>query len=361
MVYAEKKTPEKLLSTPILHQSALWSRIKTQLGWGAEAFDFSAEGEEGDLLLMIHQVSTDKTVAYAPYGPELLPDDDSRGNFLEELSETLKEQLPDDCICIRWDLPWKSPYAEDASWFDEKGQWQGPPSSQLQELRMNAGTLRKNLLKAPSDILPTDTLFLDLSEEAAEILKSMKSKTRYNILLAARKGIHVREGTEKDLGIWMELYRETASRNGIVSHEEFFFEPLFEAGSGKQGRGDTVKLLIAERDGIAYAAMFLALGSGRATYLYGASSSKDTSLMAPYALQWAAIQEARAFGCKDYDFFGVAPSHAPSHPLSGLSRFKTGFGGALFHRQGCWDYPLDKEIYPSFARSQLIEGGFHLR
>jgi hypothetical protein len=32
----------------------------------------------------------------------------------------------------------------------------------------------------------------------------------------------------------------------------------------------------------------------------------------------------------------------PAHPLYGLYRFKTGFGGTLFHRMGCWDYWLKK-------------------
>jgi lipid II:glycine glycyltransferase (peptidoglycan interpeptide bridge formation enzyme) len=63
--------------------------------------------------------------------------------------------------------------------------------------------------------------------------------------------------------------------------------------------------------------------------------------MASYALPWAAIRLVRATGAAEYDLFGCAPGPDPEHPLHGLWRFKTGFGGTIVHRQGCRDYPLD--------------------
>lgn len=50
-----------------------------------------------------------------------------------------------------------------------------------------------------------------------------------------------------------------------------------------------IKLMIAYYDNIPLAAMFLVLSAHRATYLYGASSSKMRNLMSTYALQWKAI------------------------------------------------------------------------
>ena len=60
------------------------------------------------------------------------------------------------------------------------------------------------------------------------------------------------------------------------------------------------------------AAMFLVLSSHRATYLYGASSSSMRNVMPTYALQWKAIQEAKAGKCYEYDMFGIAPNPNPS-------------------------------------------------
>lgn len=58
--------------------------------------------------------------------------------------------------------------------------------------------------------------------------------------------------------------------------------------------------------------------------------------MPTYALQWCAMQTARRAGCSEYDLFGVAPNADPSHPMHGLYRFKTGFGGQMYHQMGCW-------------------------
>jgi lipid II:glycine glycyltransferase (peptidoglycan interpeptide bridge formation enzyme) len=70
--------------------------------------------------------------------------------------------------------------------------------------------------------------------------------------------------------------------------------------------------------------------------------------MAPYALQWQAMKDAKTAGCQHYDMFGIPPlppEELPDHPMAGLYRFKTGFlgdegeGGRIVHRPGCWDYP----------------------
>jgi lipid II:glycine glycyltransferase (peptidoglycan interpeptide bridge formation enzyme) len=61
--------------------------------------------------------------------------------------------------------------------------------------------------------------------------------------------------------------------------------------------------------------------------------------MAPYALQVRAMLDAMEEGCKEYDLFGIPPKEDPLHPMAGLYRFKTGFGGRIIHRPGSWDYP----------------------
>ncbi|MNV56703.1 FemAB family protein [compost metagenome] len=82
--------------------------------------------------------------------------------------------------------------------------------------------------------------------------------------------------------------------------------------------------------------------------------------MATYALQWEAMKIAKNKGCIEYDMFGVAPNPDPSHPLHGLYKFKTGFGGELYHRMGCWDYPLDTEQYHRFIATEMQSQGYHL-
>ncbi|HPG97161.1 MAG TPA: peptidoglycan bridge formation glycyltransferase FemA/FemB family protein, partial [Rectinema sp.] len=166
----------------------------------------------------------------------------------------------------------------------------------------------------------------------------------------------VRHGKASDLDIWMKLYEQTARRNAIVYHDRRFFEALLV----QRCHDATVHLLIAEKQSIPLAAMFLSISADRATYLYGASSDEGRSLMAPYALQWTAIKESKQHGCHSYDLFGVAPGPNPEHPLYGLYRFKAGFGGEMIHRQGSWDYAYDSRSYEYYIAQESTAKGFHL-
>jgi lipid II:glycine glycyltransferase (peptidoglycan interpeptide bridge formation enzyme) len=105
--------------------------------------------------------------------------------------------------------------------------------------------------------------------------------------------------------------------------------------------------------------MFLVLSKKRGTYMYGASSGIKRNLMATYAVQWEGIRLAQQAGCEEYDMFGTAPNPTSSHPMYGLYRFKSGFGGEMYHRMGCWDYPLDQEQYRAFRAQEINFQGYH--
>ena len=222
---------------------------------------------------------------------------------------------------------------------------------------MNFDTRRNNLLKAPTNNLPTNTVFLNLEDEKDQLLRRMKSKTRYNIRLSRRRGVRVANVDASRLDAWYRLYRETARRNHIVLHERRYFETLLAVQEARPDDRTSVHLLMAEADGTPLAGMFLAVSEDQAAYLYGASSSRQRNKMATYALQWRAICRAKDHGCRYYDMFGVSPSPSPSHPMYGLYRFKTGFGGFLYHRQGCWDYPLQEDLYRLYQAHALNEEG----
>lgn len=67
--------------------------------------------------------------------------------------------------------------------------------------------------------------------------------------------------------------------------------------------------------------------------------------MFSYALQWGAVRLAREAGCTSYDLYGIPPEDDPAHPMHGLYRFKTGFGGTVLHRLGCHDVVLKPLLY----------------
>ena len=365
-VEIKPKPARRLFPTPYLQQTAYWSKLKEKHGRRTAAFDIMinpasrAESPDGDMGIVLRRIAPGTTMAYVPSGPELLPDTEMRGLWLEEISERLRPHLPEDCLFIRYDLPWRSPWADEPDRYTENARWKGPPKMRIQEMRMNYDTEYWNLRKAPTDLLPPDTVLVDLCVEPDGILSRMKPKTRYNIGLSARKGVRVRDAGVNGLQAWYALYAGTAERHGMHLDDMSYFRAALEVSDADCDSPARVHLLLAETAGRPLAGIMLAISGTRATYLYGASSSAalDRGFMASYALQWEAIRRARESGCLEYDMFGVAPSPDPDHPMYGLYRFKTGFGGRIQHRQGCWDYPFDEARYDMYRASEMAGAQF---
>jgi lipid II:glycine glycyltransferase (peptidoglycan interpeptide bridge formation enzyme) len=66
------------------------------------------------------------------------------------------------------------------------------------------------------------------------------------------------------------------------------------------------------------------------------------------------MRDAKEAGCETYDLFGIPPSDDPGHPMAGLYRFKTGFGGKIIHRCGSWDYAYQPLRYALFSAAEKI-------
>ena len=364
----ESKDIEEIQSSNIVQQTSFWARLKDRQGIRPHAFRYKVPGPMidpretdslkilDDLLVLVRYLDHSRCYAYVPYGPKDEPAFENYGPFLEELSELLRSFLPRNCILIRYDLPWENQWAADRSFYDEKGEWVGPPTCRNQEFRVNFNTRYWNLVKSRSDNLPTNTIFLNLNRDPEALLRGMKPKTRYNVRLSNRKGVRVAGYGMEMLDTWYGLYRETALRNRITLHPKEFFYSVLES---QDHRNVDTRLLMADHRGEYLAAMFLVISRKRATYLYGASSSRKRHLMATYALQWEAIRKAREAGCEEYDMFGVAPNRNTHHPLQGLHRFKSGFGGSHFHRMGCWDYPIDESSYKIFRAREIQNPSYH--
>lgn len=376
-VYSKNK--QAIQTGPVLQQTAYWADLKEKHGFSSLAFDLQIDTDQihqfdlpptasknnqkqliDDLLIIIRPLGKEACMAYIPYGPMFDPGENLHGLCLEELSESIRAQLPDHCIMIRYDLAWENPWSYEQSRYTEYNEWMGPPQDSIQEMRMNFNTHDAKLRKASTDVLPTNTVFINLNQSEQELINQMKPKTRYNVKLAMRKGVRVWEAGQKELDQWFTIYQETTQRNNIIHDDIAYFESLLERKKDHLNRPLDIKLLIAGTDHEPLAAMFLSISKQRATYLYGASTGKKRNLMATYALQWEAMKLGKAAGCVEYDLFGVAPTPIPSHPMYGLYKFKTGFGGQLVHRQGCWDYPLNDELYEQYCAIERNSQGYHL-
>ncbi|GAC1357036.1 MAG: peptidoglycan bridge formation glycyltransferase FemA/FemB family protein [Herpetosiphon sp.] len=210
-----------------------------------------------------------------------------------------------------------------------------------------AGALLRDWRRAPVDLLPRETLYLNLQPPTDAILAAMHSKGRYNIRLAFRHGVTVRTGSHADLPLLYVLLRETAER------DDFFLEPYDYISDliTHLSPGGAIRLLVASRGATPLAAMLLLIYGRRATYLYGATSNEGRSHMAGYALQWAAIEQARLAGCTDYDFYGYEPNGAPNHLYAGFSRFKRQFGGEPQQFRGAHDHYWNDRLADAVIRA----------
>ena len=153
--------------------------------------------------------------------------------------------------------------------------------------------------------------------------------------------------------MFYDLLKETARRDGIAIHGREYYQTLFE-DNWYDGKTPDIRLYLAEHGGDVLAGIVTLFRGREAVYLYGASSEKKRNLMAPYALQLKAMEDAKASGCEEYDLFGIPPDDDPSHPMAGLYRFKTGFGGRIVHRPGSWDYPSRPLVYRLFSAAEIL-------
>lgn len=343
------KKVKALLPTDILFQTPYWGQVKSRLGMEPLAFDIRSPKPLGDVLVLLQPHGPDNLAAYVPQGPEFTPDQESYGPFLEELTQAMLEHLDPKVFFIRYDLPWQSRYA----WEIKEQKRQSFPKARLREMRMNMGTRSWNLRKASMDMTVASSLVVDIGRPEKAILGDMKSKTRYNIGLAGRKGVRVFQAEPDRLPAFYELYRQTAVRNGFAICDYKHFLALFNTHLNNPGNSELL-FLMATHNRELLAGAIVAVSGKSALYLYGASSNNKKNFMAPYALHWEAVRRARSLGCVIYDMGAVSPSPDPEHPFYGLYRFKTGFGGKIEIRSGSWDYPLDEQKYNAFINSDNL-------
>lgn len=291
-----------------LLQSRLWGAFKRQFGWEPHSFRIDGALESYTLLALARGTPLGRLL-YVPYG---VPPATPLALLTRELSSTAA------AATVRFDLSWSV------------------------EAEVTGAR------KAVADVQPATTVVVDLRAGDDALLAAMKSKTRYNVRLAERRGVSIRVHTaraslEGPLQAWSRLYQETARRHGITAHSAVYFRALFQLAAAatdvSTSSAARIFLIEARGGGELLAGIVVSVCGGQARYLYGASSETDRRSMPNYALQWAAMRLGKENGCGTYDMFGIPPTADPAHPWYGLYRLKTGFGGDIVHRAGCWDVP----------------------
>jgi peptidoglycan pentaglycine glycine transferase (the first glycine) len=318
------------LPSPHVLQSWAWGAFKARHGWRALPLLFEAAGRTAAAAMVLRRKLPflGFSVLYVPRGPALDWHDEALAEgVLAELERVARRQR---AILVKIDPDVYHP--EDAPAFARRPAC----APQVAELLRARGWL-----PSTQQIQFANTVLLDLVPTEEELLAGMKQKSRYNTRLARRRGVTVRCGTSADLDLFYDLYAETAERDGFPIRPRDYY---LDAWSSFLDLG-RLRLLLAEVEGEAVAGLILLTFGPTAWYMYGASSDRHRERMPNNLLQWEAIRQARAAGCRLYDLWGAPDRLDDSDPMWGVYRFKLGLGGELARGLGAWDFPARPRLY----------------
>jgi len=184
---------------------------------------------------------------------------------------------------------------------------------------------------------PEKTLVLDLNKTEKALFSKMHPKTRYNIRLAKKHNILVKQSESlREVEIFWQLAKKTEKRNHFKYYPLGYYLKLIEL----LGRLKMACLLIAFYQNKPVASNIVLFYQKTAFYLFGASDYQYRQVMAPHFLQWETIKEAKKRGCLFYDFWGIDRERWP-----GITRFKKGFGGKELIYPGTFELPYNRIWY----------------
>ena len=312
-----------------LLQTSQWARLKGRFGWTASRVWLRQDGRlvAGAQILYRARALGVVRMGYIPHGP-------------------LVDWENDEQVAVLFNQIDMAAYRNRAGILKiEPLLWQNAFSPS----RWEALCRQHGCLPHTDTIQPPQTILIDLRPSPEEILERIKEKSRYNIRLAERKGVTVRQGSAEDLATFAHMMQITGQRNNFGIHVPRYYQDAFIRFAP-----DHVGLFIAEYQGQPLAGVMAFAYGRQGAYLYGASNDQERQRMPTYAAQWAAIQWARAQGCDYYDLWGI-----PDHPeteledrfqtqhdgLWGVYRFKRGFGGDVYRTVGSADRAYNKTLY----------------
>jgi len=330
-------------------QTSRWAELKAGFGWTAQrAILRTIPSPDAPILggasILFRRMPWGQTLAYVPRGPVVDWTDAEQVRAVLTMAREFSRKARAALIKIEPELP---------------------AAAELVALLTGLG-----FRPSPQRVQPLSTIHIDLAGDEERILAAMKSKWRYNIRLAERKGVTVREGGTGDLPAIQRLFDVTGTRDGFGVHNAAYYARATElfVPSG------LATWLIAEHEGQMLGAIAVFALGRMAWYMWGASSDEGRNVMPNHALQWAAIKWARARGCTVYDLWGI-PDEVGANPaayaepeswgeggLWGVYRFKQGFGGRVVRYTGAWDLPLSQVGYALYRLALRVrragqEGG----
>lgn len=317
-------------------QSIRWAKTKDE--WEYETVVVRNESGEikGSMLLLIRKMPMlGSSLVYSPRGPVCdIYDKETFKELTKKAEEVCKKHK---AFMIKID--------PDISNEDLK----------FKQIAKDIGYKTIEKIKSLDEIAQPRIVFrLNLENKTEdELFQSFHQKTRYNIRLATKKNVVIREGKRDDIPEFQKIMEVTGSRDKFPIPGTEYFEELYDAMGEEH-----VKILFADYEGQAIATTYNFLYGNKVWYMFGGSLNEKRNLMPTYLLQWENIKWAKENGCDIYDFRGICATDE-KHRNEGLYRFKKGFKPDLIEFTEIYKvynpliYFIFKKLFPFYKKIRI--------
>ncbi len=187
--------------------------------------------------------------------------------------------------------------------------------------------LRKFGAVSGKSLFTPSTFEIDLTQSEDELLKSFSQKTRYNIRLAEKKGVLIKEdNSDSAFNMYWKLSEQTAKRQGFFVHTKKYHTLMWKTLQ----KAGIAHLITATYQKEVLATWVVFVWRDTLYYPYGASSDSHKNVMAPNLMMWEAIKFGKSKKLKKFDLWGREEG-------KGFTKFKEGYNPKIVEFLGTWD------------------------
>lgn len=208
--------------------------------------------------------------------------------------------------------------------------------------------LQKNGAVVGRTLFTPTSFQIDLSLSEDELLSGFHKKTRYNIRLAARHGVKVKEdNSQKAFDRYIDLTRETTKRQRFYAHTEKYHRLMWRHLNTDMKTKPIAHLLTAIYQNQIITTWILFIWKDTLYYPYGASTFEHKKVMANNLMMWEAIKFGKRHKLKTFDLWGREPG-------KGFTPFKEGYNPNIVKFVGTWDLIINPAIYYPLRASEHL-------
>lgn len=226
------------------------------------------------------------------------------------------------------------------------------PATNRAKLKPDINFLLENNCQPGRPFFYQHTFTLDLTQSEDDLFSNLKSKTRYNVRIALKKGVKiVEDSSKKGLKTYQKILKATLQRKGFYLHTPEYFQQMWEM----MENSDIFHLFHAVYDDTPLVSWIMFKWNDTIYYPYGASRDIHRDVMASNLMMWEMILWGKKQNAKTFDMWGsLGLEPDKSNPWYGFHRFKEGYAGELEKYLGTFDLVLKSPHYQLFTAADKL-------